>query len=349
MIQRILRGRLLYLLAGALIVFIYVKAGPIGSPTPYEAAKAVPADETLAWWPTGLDPAAFKDAVVREPFLGVTLSVLTMVMVGMGLGGMALSGWALWTGQIRGVFRASSRGVPPWSFGELGRIIALALMVASLLPLLSVAWHVQHPGGGDDRRLGMAVSMLFLDVFVILLILAFAIGKGPSVGMALGWSRSRLWPSITTGLRGYLAVFPWIFILLFIIVEVARSLGLKPPVEPIQELIFQEHRPAVLGLIVVLACVVGPVAEELFFRGVLYAALRQRTSRLAAVVISGAAFSLIHTNPVGFLPITVLGCLLADLYERTGSLASPLAVHLLHNTLLMSLALVFRRLLVVAG
>jgi membrane protease YdiL (CAAX protease family) len=63
------------------------------------------------------------------------------------------------------------------------------------------------------------------------------------------------------------------------------------------------------------------------------------------MLMSGAAFSCIHTNPVGFLPIMVLGCLLANLYERTGSLASPLAVHILHNSLLMSLALVLRQLL----
>ena len=62
------------------------------------------------------------------------------------------------------------------------------------------------------------------------------------------------------------------------------------------------------------------------------------------MLISGALFALVHSNAVGFLPIMVLGCLLAHLYERTGSLASPLAIHVLHNTFLMSTALVFRQL-----
>lgn len=134
------------------------------------------------------------------------------------------------------------------------------------------------------------------------------------------------------------------FALLIGTVELVRRFGLQPPIEPIQELVFNEDRPSVLALTVALACVVGPVTEELFFRGVLYAAIRQRTSRLVSMLASGAIFSLIHTNPIGFLPIMLLGCLLAYVYERTGSLIGPLAVHMFHNTLLMSLALVFRRL-----
>ena len=100
----------------------------------------------------------------------------------------------------------------------------------------------------------------------------------------------------------------------------------------------------VLALTLVLACGIGPIAEECFFRGVVYAALRRRTSRIVAILASGAIFALIHTNPVGFLPIMVLGCVLAYLYERTGSLASPLAIHILHNTFLMAMAMIFRRL-----
>ena len=107
-------------------------------------------------------------------------------------------------------------------------------------------------------------------------------------------------------------------------------------------LLFQERAPLVFGLLVVLSCVIGPIAEELFFRGVLFAAVRRYLSRGGAILASGAAFSLIHTNPVGFLPIMLIGSLLAYLYERTGSLAAPIAVHILHNTFLMSIGLVVR-------
>ena len=167
-------------------------------------------------------------------------------------------------------------------------------------------------------------------------------GKRMPAWRAVGLSSRRILPSLAEGFKGYLVVFPWLFLLLFLTVELIRFFHWKPPLEPIQMLLFQERDPLVIGLLVVLSCVIGPIAEELFFRGVLFAAARQRLSRGGAILASGAAFSLIHTNPVGFLPIMLIGSLLAYLYERTGLLAAPIAVHILHNAFLMSIGLVVR-------
>ena len=345
-VQRLLRGRLLYLLCGLLVVVLYAKTGLL-RPSGADGGRTRALEEVPAWWPSELDEARLKTAIAKAPTMGAALSVLTVVLFGMGGGGVALLVWGMSTGRLRGLLRFASGWKPQWSFGELARITLLILFAAALLPFLALL-IAPPPGGAGDHRAWMTVSMLVLDVFAILLILGFARGKGGSAGPVLGfWGRGP-WPSIATGLRGYLAVFPWLFIVLFAVVELARVLHLRVPVEPIQELLFQERRPAVLALVVALACVVGPVAEELFFRGVVYSALRRRISRPAAMVLSGTAFSLAHTNLLGFLPITMLGGLLAYLYERTGSLAGPLAVHILHNTLLMSLTLVFRQLLSVS-
>ena len=221
-------------------------------------------------------------------------------------------------------------------------------MVACLMPFVRVALLYYQPNWQLDAHLWVAVSMVLLDTCLILTVLVFAAekGRGRSPWRALGLSSRRATPAIGLGVRGYLSVFPWLFLLLFLIAEAARAFGWEPPIEPIHELVFEEQRPMVLLLTSVLACAVGPIAEEFFFRGVVYTALRQRLSRLVAILSSGAIFALIHANPVGFLPIMVLGCLLAYLYERTGSLASPLAIHIVHNTFLMALAMAFRRLMV---
>jgi len=134
--------------------------------------------------------------------------------------------------------------------------------------------------------------------------------------------------------------------LLWGIVSTSQRLGIEPPIEPIHELLFMDQPRLVLGLTVVLSCLIGPVAEEFFFRGVLFTAVRRHTSRTVAMLASGAAFAMAHTNVLGFLPIVLLGCLLADLYERTGSLVAPIAVHVVHNSLLVGLALTLKALLV---
>ena len=345
--QQLLRGWLLYAIFGVLIGLLYVRALPVKSQVTGEVVEAPPQENTLEWWPSDLDATAFKQAAARSPSTALALSVLSVLMLGMGVGGFVATLGALASGRIRDVWRFTSARLPAWTFGELGRISLLTLMIAMLLPFVRLSFLLRDVGGQPDTHLWLTLSMCVLDVFVIVAILAFASAKAPSLWQTFGVSRGELSARLSIAFRAYLAVFPWLFLLLFLVVEGARAFGLKPPIEPIQRLIFQEHRPVILVLTVVLACVIGPLAEELFFRGVVYTAIRQRASRLVAMLASGAAFSILHTNPVGFLPIMALGCLLAYLYERTGSLVSPLAVHIVHNTLLLSLALTFRQLMAI--
>lgn len=344
--QQLLRGRLLYICLGGLIVFLYLWGLPL-IPSEQSLTPSVSSSraDAMAWWPEELDAGALRAVGVQSPQTMAALSVLLVFIVGMTLGGVGLTLWALWNGRIRSVWRFGARTLPRWSWSELVRIMLLTAMMASLAPFVRLTIHVYHPAWNADLHAWMTVSMLFLDVFVILTILTFAVEKGGSLRSLLGFSSRTVMESIETGFRGYLAVFPWLFLLLFVVVEAARFFHLQPPMEPIHQLIFEEQRPAVLGLTTLLACVVGPLAEELFFRGVLYPVSRRRMSRLLAILINGAVFSLIHTNFLGFVPIMALGCLLAYLYERTGTLMSPLAVHVLHNTFLMSLAMAYRSVL----
>lgn len=351
--EKLLRGRLLYLGLALLSVMLYwhISRMPIAAPTPTEPTRitvAAPAPspgmESYQWWPAAHDADSLRKVFTEEPVVGLLMIAFLFFGAGLAIGGVLFTMYGLWTGKIRAVWQFTPRRLPLWSFGELIRLLMLAIIIASLLPFVRLGMASLHHGVELDLNLWMTVSMLALDAFVIMAIVVLAGGKAKGVRGAFGFSRSRLSEAISIGFRGYVGVFPWLFLLLVAIVEISRRAGLKPPVEPIQQLLFQEQRPVVLGLTILLACVIGPIAEELFFRGVLYSVLRSRLTRLFAILVSGALFSLLHTNMIGFLPIMLLGCLLAYLYERTGSLASPLSVHIIHNTFLMSISLMFRQL-----
>lgn len=349
MIQRILRGRWLYLLLAAVVMVIYAVGVPAETVTTVEEPVQLSRFNTsLEWWPKEIDAVTLRDVVNARPLLGLLLSFLSLFMGGMMMGGLVFSWWSLFSGRARSLWAFSGRRPPAWSFAELGRIMALMLIAFSLLPLVRFALPVRMLGLSPGSHLWIPLSMLLLDALLVLIIFAFASGKGMPAWRAVGLSPRRILPSLADGFKGYLVVFPWLFLLLFLTVELIRFFHWKPPIEPIQILLFQERDPLVIGLLVVLSCVIGPVAEELFFRGVLFAVVRRHLSRGWAILASGAAFSLIHTNPVGFLPILLIGSLLAYLYERTGSLAAPIAVHILHNTFLMSIGLVVRRLMLPA-
>jgi membrane protease YdiL (CAAX protease family) len=74
----------------------------------------------------------------------------------------------------------------------------------------------------------------------------------------------------------------------------------------------------------------APIAEEVLFRGILFPAVKRRYPRGALWMIS-FLFGLIHFNLATFLPLFVMGVMLARLYETTGNLLAPITLHCLFN------------------
>lgn len=81
------------------------------------------------------------------------------------------------------------------------------------------------------------------------------------------------------------------------------------------------------------AAVIAPVAEELFFRGILQNTLVNLTqSRGAAIALAAVAFGVVHASqPDTMVALVFLGALLGYAYERTGALTVPIAIHAAFN------------------
>lgn len=78
----------------------------------------------------------------------------------------------------------------------------------------------------------------------------------------------------------------------------------------------------------------GPVAEELCFRGaVIGGMLRQGCRPWTAVAVSSLLFGLVHFNPAQVPFAAAMGLVLGVLYLRTGSLLLPMLVHVVNNSL----------------
>lgn len=341
--QRLLRGKAFYVVLAIFTAGLFYATGAKLTPQPMpqpptERLEGLTPELQMA----EVKPSQLRAEALRNPRLAFSLGLLGLFMAGMALGGMFLTLTAVVSGRIRAVIRGPFHPVAGWSFGELGRILLVGLFLFVLLPFVRMIVDARWPVLGSDPFLWVTLSMLLLDVLILLVILALAGAKSPR---SLGIRWSRFHEAVGVGFRGYMAVFPWLFLLLFLIVGLARRLHLEPPIQPIHQLLFADQTPVVMALTTVLACVVGPIAEEALFRGVVFGLVRRRASRWVAMLISGAVFAAVHTNLIGFIPILLLGCLLADVYERTGNLISPIAVHVLHNTFLLQLAVVFRAVL----
>jgi len=75
----------------------------------------------------------------------------------------------------------------------------------------------------------------------------------------------------------------------------------------------------------------APLGEEIFFRGFALPALRRSWGILAALLVSGALFSLLHMDPVGFAGLMEIGVLLAALRFWTGSIWPAILGHAVNN------------------
>jgi membrane protease YdiL (CAAX protease family) len=86
--------------------------------------------------------------------------------------------------------------------------------------------------------------------------------------------------------------------------------------------------------------VIGPVAEEIFFRGIIFGFFRQ-WGAVFAVVFSTLVF--VFTHPVGGnLPLTQLvgGIVFAVAYEKEKNLMVPITIHCLGNLAIFSLPII---------
>ena len=95
-------------------------------------------------------------------------------------------------------------------------------------------------------------------------------------------------------------------------------------------------------LAIVAIVILAPLAEEVFFRGVVFNAWLRESGRRFAYVGSSALFAAIHLSLVAVLPIFLLGLALAWVYRRTGNLLAPIAMHMVVNGISVGLALVVR-------
>ena len=85
--------------------------------------------------------------------------------------------------------------------------------------------------------------------------------------------------------------------------------------------------------------IVGPVLEELLFRGAITKALLQQYNPTKAILISALLFGVFHINPAQILPAFLIGILLAWTYYKTGSLIPCIFMHILNNSLSVYLSI----------
>jgi membrane protease YdiL (CAAX protease family) len=89
----------------------------------------------------------------------------------------------------------------------------------------------------------------------------------------------------------------------------------------------------------ILVAVLAPIAEEIFFRGMIFRAFKNGMGLWPAAIVSGLLFGALHIDALSserllqVVPLAVLGVSFALLYSWTGTLYSTIALHATNNAI----------------
>jgi len=117
-----------------------------------------------------------------------------------------------------------------------------------------------------------------------------------------------------------------VFAVSVVLVDFASRVALPSGV--LKVLLIRQQVANVIGFFIV-GCLFAPFVEELFFRGLVYAWLRQRIPVIAAIALSALMFASMH----GFIsPVQLIGgVLFAGIYEWRKNIWAAYVVHVLAN------------------
>ncbi len=230
--------------------------------------------------------------------------------------------------------------VPTWLYRPID-LLAIG-MIFLLFFLLASAAFMMPP---TDEEMVISPNALLVSIGAQFL---FA-------GIAIACVAPRLSPTKWLGLRW--RSWPWVFLIAPATVMVMWSLfaGLQAGgymewmkglgVEPVQDtvkLLQTTTDPLVLGLMAFAAVVAAPLCEEVVFRGYLYPVAKRFGGHWVAAICSSLVFSAAHGSLAALFPLFIFGLVLVFLYEKTGSIWAPIAVHFCFNGATVAVQMIVR-------
>jgi membrane protease YdiL (CAAX protease family) len=211
-----------------------------------------------------------------------------------------------------------------------GRIAGWSLFVV----FFSILQYASRFTGGEppkDFAYQWVSSIGGLVEYAIVLGLALLITRGLDRRSVLGLRRPRSWWRA-------LGISMLVVIALLVASALVAPFGNPGREQGLVPSGWDSHRAAQFIAFAIVVTLVGPIVEELMFRGVGYGLL-EPFGRTRAIVIVGLAFALIHGLVAGFPVIATFGIGITYLRSRTGSIYPCIALHASYNALGLALGI----------
>jgi membrane protease YdiL (CAAX protease family) len=212
----------------------------------------------------------------------------------------------------------------PWWLPILALLGTFAIATFALLIGVAVT-------GKTKPTSGVTIAATYVqDAGLVVCAILFAFMTRRPSAWQFGLRPTRLLPAV-----GWLAV-AWLAFFTFSAIwsVFMNAVGVKLN-DDLPEQLGVGNSNVALVFVAVLVCVIAPMAEEFFFRGYFYGALRN-WNVLGATLITGLVFGSIHAGSAQWeflLPLAFFGAALCWLRERTGSLYPGIVLHCANNSI----------------
>lgn len=223
---------------------------------------------------------------------------------------------------------ANNIAKPPWNVRDIGKAALLAILFFSAATAaIVVAFLLPLP----ESALGFLeyhLSSLLLYAGMLGCVWYFSLSKYGVTWATLGFRRTTaphllVLPPMALALNlGFATAYTALVSLL--------GIDALIPEQDIGDLLTEAPLKPLIYLDIAL---LGPIVEEIVFRGFILAGFIATLGSMRGVLISSALFAALHFD-LDIMPIVFIsGILFAWLYLRTGSIWPPIAAHTLQNSL----------------
>jgi len=215
----------------------------------------------------------------------------------------------------------------PWmAWAALVAAFAGALVGALVIGAIGAAAgsSFAHPSPAVNISATIVQDLAFIGAALL-----FASIAGRPLPEQFGLRPTAFWPAVGWMAAAFAAFY--VFTLVWVSI-----LGVSPDDTKLPDELGVKDSTVALLAVAFLVAVVAPMAEEFFFRGFFFGALRNWKGPWPAAVITGLVFGSIHVGSAEaafLLPLAFFGFSLCLLRERTGSLYPGIALHCANNSL----------------
>ena len=212
---------------------------------------------------------------------------------------------------------------PRWGLGDAigGFAVALGLAVT-----LGTVWLALT--GTEEITLGFTIAALigqWIGLVGTVVLASRRKGSGDlETDFGFRIERRDIAPGVLAGVLSQIVVIPLLYLPIQLL---GGDLDVSERARELTDL----GSGAGLALLAVCIVIGAPIAEELFFRGLVQRSVERRHGPRWAIAVSAVAFGITHFQPVQLAGLIAFGVVLAVLAQRAGRLGPAIVAHMAFN------------------